>query len=502
MAACRTIGVVGSGAMGSGIAQSALAAGLDVILFDLDQTALQGAGAAIVDRLAQMAAKGRVPQHIADSATRRLTLATSIEDFAPADIVIEAIVERLDAKKALLQSLESVVRADTILATNTSSLSVAAITAQCSDRTRACGLHFFNPVPLMKLVEVIATPDTAPDVIERATAFASALGKTPVTVRDMPGFLVNLAGRAYTTEALHILWEGVADVATIDRVLRDGAGFRMGPFELMDLTGIDVNFPATTAIYSGFQNDPRLKTTPLHEAMFRAGHFGRKTGRGFYDYSAVAEDAGAPIPPASPSEPFGAVVAQDAPGFARLRADAALFDDDNGPLLIAPIGEDATTVCHHLNLPPARTVAIDFTAMDRRHLTLMSAVEGSSSIKQVAEWLRGHGFTVEIIGDSPGFVLQRVIAMIANLSADIAQAGIATPDDIDMAMKLAQNYPRGPIEWIGHLGASTIHRIMTELQAISGSDRYRPSLWLRRRALMEQMADRRGDPELYATDRA
>ncbi len=492
MTAFITIGVVGSGAMGVGIAQSALMAGLRVILFDSERPALEAAAQSLMQRLSRLVEKGALADGFAELASESMRLADSLDDFAGAEVVVEAIVERLDAKRTLFGALEAIVSQDTILATNTSSIPVASIAAACRDRSRVCGLHFFNPVPLMKLVEVVVTSDTAPRIAERAADLARMLGKTPVFVKDTPGFLVNLAGRAFTTEALHILWEGVSDCATIDRIMRDGAGFRMGPFELMDLTGIDVNFPATNVIFQGFQNDPRLKTTAAHEALFHAGRLGRKTGRGFYDYDKI--EPAHVVEPATLSTPelFAARVYDEAPGFDLLRAEAGLIGGDGEAVLIAPIGEDATTSCHRLGLDPTRTVAVDFTAVERRHLTLMSAPCENSQIEPVARWLRGQDFTVEVIADSPGFVLQRIIAMIANLGAEIAQVGIGAPADIDLAMKLAQNYPKGPIEWIGYLGAAKVLTILTALQAITGSDRYRPSLWLRRRALLEELNAQRG----------
>jgi 3-hydroxybutyryl-CoA dehydrogenase len=499
MSIFKTIGVVGSGAMGAGIVQSALAAGLRVIVFDIERPALEAAAEAVMQRLSRLVEKGALSAERLGSARKRLTLANSIEDFVGAEIVVEAIVERLDAKQALFGALEAVVSDDAILATNTSSIPVASIAAACRVKSRVCGLHFFNPVPLMKLVEVIATPDTAPGTAERAAELARALGKTPVTVKDTPGFLVNLAGRAFTTEALHILWEGVADCATIDRIMRDGASFRMGPFELMDLTGIDVNFPATSVIFQGFQNDPRLKTTPGHEALFRAGRLGRKTGRGFYEYEAVAAAPAAESGQPNKAETLSAHVYGEAPGFELLRAEAGLVDGAGGAILIAPIGEDATTACHRLGIDPARTVAVDFTALERRHLTLMSPPCENAQIEPVARWLRSRGFIVETIGDSPGFVLQRIIAMVGNLGAEIAQVGIGAPADIDLAMKLAQNYPKGPIEWIDHLGASKVLTILTALQAITGSDRYRPSLWLRRRALLQALSGQFPDAGHFIT---
>src|SRR6185312_1071344 len=274
-----TIGVIGAGAMGAGIAQAALTAGLGVILHDANEAALIRARGEVQARLARLAEKGQITAEAAADAGRRLTLAERLEALAPAQIVIEAIIEQLEPKQRLFAALEDIVPASTVLATNTSSLPVAAIARVCRHRERVCGLHFFNPVPLMRLVEVIRAADTSEATIQRALALAQRLGKTPVRVEDVPGFLVNLLGRAYLTEALHIEHEGVAPVATIDRIMREAAGFRMGPFELMDLTGIDVNFPATRVVYEGFQHDPRLKTTVLHESLFMAGQLGRKTGR-------------------------------------------------------------------------------------------------------------------------------------------------------------------------------------------------------------------------------
>ncbi|MEZ5735514.1 MAG: 3-hydroxyacyl-CoA dehydrogenase [Novosphingobium sp.] len=477
MSGARTLGVVGAGPMGAGIAQVGLTAGLDVILYDLSGDALDKTAGEIEKRIARMVEKGQLPQGAVEDAKSRLTLAGDLAQFAPADFVVEAIIERLEPKQELFAALEAIVADDVTLATNTSSLSVAAIAKKCAHKERVCGLHFFNPVPLMKLVEVIVAPLTSQETAERATAVTELLGKVPVTVKDGPGFLVNLQGRAYTTEGLAIVQEGVADPATVDRIMRDGAGFRMGPFDLLDLTGIDVNYPVTTFIYEGYQHDPRLKTTTLHALMADAGLYGRKTGRGFYDHS-----EGAVPPPAS--EPSGRVLR---PRLAESSSEwAALGDVETGEdvNLVAPVGEDCSTACHRLGLDPRNTVAIDFTAADRKHLTVMAAPGGGHKAQEVADWLRGLGFVVEVIKDSPGFVLQRILAMVANLACELAQIGVGTPEDIDTAMKLAQNYPLGPLEWAEKLGVEKTYRIMCALQEITGSDRYRPSLWLRRRALL------------------
>jgi 3-hydroxybutyryl-CoA dehydrogenase len=478
------IGVVGAGAMGAGIAQIGLTAGLRVKLFDANPAALEKARGEILSRISRLVEKKALPAESVETCGARLVLAAALDELADAQVVIEAIIERLDAKQALFKALEAVVARDAVLATNTSSLSVAAIALGCAHRDRVCGLHFFNPVPLMRLVEVIAAPATSAATVEIATDLSRRIGKTPVKVKDGPGFLVNLAGRAYATEALHIVQEGVTDPATVDRIMREACGFRMGPFELMDLTGIDVNFQATSHIYQGYQHDTRLKTTSLHELMSNAGLYGRKTKRGFFDYSGEKSPAILADDPVAVPAVFAASVAEPAPGFDELRRACGLVEGSD-TVLAAPCGEDAASVAARLAIDPARLVALDLVALDRRHVTLAAPLGGSASrLGRVASWLRGHGLTVEVVKDSPGFVAQRILAMVANLGCELAQTGIGTPEDIDLALKLAQNYPRGPLEWAEHLGPKTVHETLLAIQAITGSDRYRPSLWLRRRALL------------------
>ena len=482
MSQIRIMGVVGAGPMGAGIAQVGLTSGLEVILYDLSAPALEKARKDVLGRIARMVEKGQLPAGSVEDADGRFKLASDIADFAPAELVVEAIIERLEPKQALFAQLEAVVAETAILASNTSSLSVAAIAAKCANKARVCGLHFFNPVPLMKLVEVVVAPATSAEVADAATAFSLQIGKVPVTVKDGPGFLVNLQGRAYTLEGLAVVQEGVADAATVDRIMRDAAGFRMGPFELMDLTGIDVNFAATTFIYEGYQHDPRLKTTTLHELMFNAGRFGRKTGQGYHDYTPGVELPARPGVSANPPQ-LKVKLAGDSAHWTAFSALIGLKTGDD-VTLVAPIGEDCTSACQRLGLDPKRTVAIDFTAFDRKHLTVMSAPGGGEAAARVADWLRGHDLAVEVIQDSPGFVLQRILAMVANLGCELAQIGVGSPADIDTAMKLAQNYPAGPLEWAERLGVANTYAIMDQLQQITGSDRYRPSLWLRRRALL------------------
>ncbi|HLY58387.1 MAG TPA: 3-hydroxyacyl-CoA dehydrogenase [Stellaceae bacterium] len=479
-----TLGVVGAGIMGAGIAQTAVAAGYRVILSDTRPEALAAAREGIRGRLARLVEKGQLAAEIVEALDARLSTSEDLASLRPAGVVIEAIVEDLGAKRALFAALEAIVDDETILATNTSSLAVAAIARDCRRRDRVCGLHFFNPVPVMRLVEVIGAPATAPATLERATETVVRFGKTPVRVKDSPGFLVNLCGRAYTTEALHIVQEGAATVEQVDTVMRDGWGFRMGPFELLDLTGIDVNFPVTSHIWHGFQDDPRLKTTPLHESMFDAGLFGRKVGIGFHSYG--GSPAKAPEPPAA-GEPVELRAFVPEPGAASNLRGLRLSEQDDGdsPILLFPDGEDATTAACRLGIDAARAVAVDLSCRARGIVTVMKPPgTRRDGIAAVSAWLASQSLRVVEIQDSPGFIAPRLLAMIANLGCEVAQIGLATPDDIDLAVRLGLNYPQGPLELAELLGPTAVMRVLTGIAAVTGSDRYRPSLWLRRRAML------------------
>ena len=410
------LAVVGSGAMGAGIAQIAITVGFKTILFDLNQEALKKASKDIEGRLRRLVEKGRMKNEEVDKAMANLLLAPDLKSCASAEIVIEAIIENLEVKQKLFAELESILAGDAVIASNTSSLSIAAIASPCKSRQRICGMHFFNPVPLMRLVEIIRAPATNDETAAIATDVGKRLGKTTVAAPDAPGFLVNLGGRAYTTEALQIVQEGVADVVMVDHIMRDGIGFRMGPFELMDLTGIDVNFPATRYMYEGYQHDPRLKTTTLHESLFNAGMFGRKAGAGYHSYTDGTQQPVKPATTAPGGDPqkLQALVAEPHAGFETLAKDHGLTSGNAGPILVSPQGEDAATAAVRLAVDPSRVVAVDFTAMDNKFITLMKPLGAPDThIKQVETWQKSQGFTVATVKDSPGFVAPRMLAMIA-----------------------------------------------------------------------------------------
>lgn len=486
------VAVIGAGAMGQGIAQVSVMGGMRVVLFDKREGGAEAARETICGRLDRLVEKGRQTAEEAEAQKRLLQAAASLDDIAPADTVVEAVFEDLDVKHQVFKEIEAVVRPDCIVASNTSSIPISSIARVCEHRSRVAGLHFFNPVPLMRLVEVIVASETEDRVVAHLTALGKRMGRTPVTVKDATGFLVNLGGRAYTTEGLRMAHEGVATPAQIDAILRDGCAFRMGPFELMDLTGVDVNFPVSLIVYDGYMQDPRIKTSPYHKALFDAGRYGRKTGRGNFDY----DDKGNMIDPPSPDHETDAEPADQvtlAEPDERLAAfcqevglTLAADDAPDRPILAAPFGEDCTHVAVRTGADFRRLVAVDLSYDWSKRVTVMTAPGADLSVRdRVAARIAAAGPKVTAIADSPGFVAQRMRAMVGNLGCYIAEVGLAEPADIDLGLKLGLNYPLGPLEIVDTLGPRTTLAIMEHLQAITGEDRYRPSLWLKRRALLD-----------------
>jgi len=278
------VGIVGTGAMGRGIAQIAAQAGIRVLLFDLAPGAAAAARETIAATLSGLAAKGKLAAADAEAAAARIEPVASLEAFAPCHVVVEAIVEKVEVKRELFRQLEAIAGPECLLASNTSSLSVTDIAAACRRPDRVAGFHFFNPVPLMKVVEVVDALLTAPWAVEALAALARRMGHVPVRAKDTPGFIVNHAGRGYVTEALRLLGENVAEFHVIDAILRDAGGFRMGPFELLDLIGLDVNLAVTQSVYDAFFQDPKYRPHPIQQRMVQSGRLGRKSGRGFYEY--------------------------------------------------------------------------------------------------------------------------------------------------------------------------------------------------------------------------
>lgn len=490
-----TLGIVGTGAMGRGIAQLAAQAGIDVMLFDVKEGAVEEAKTFINGLWQRSADKQRITQEQVDTYSERLIKAEELSALAPCDIVVEAIVEKLEAKQGLFSDLEAIVSQQAVLATNTSSLSVTAIAAACRHPERVIGFHFFNPVPLMKIVEVIPGLRTANEVTQRVNALGDAMGHFTAQATDTPGFLVNHAGRAFGTEALRILGEKVADPATIDRIMVDQGGFRMGPFTLLDLTGLDVSHAVMESIYQQYYEEARFRPSPLTRQRLAAGLLGRKTGEGFYRYIEGRQQM--------PEEPAITQVApcpvwvsrEDAEGADALTAlvkaagwplETGAMPTDQALCLLTPFGEDTTTCALRQKLDAKQCVAIDMLAgLEKRRSLMATPLTHSSFITAACSLLHHDGTPVSRLEDSNGFVLQRIIASIVNVGADIAQQGVAAPATIDRAVELGLGYPFGPLRMGDHYGTKRVMTILDNLLEATGDPRYRPSPWLRRRAALD-----------------
>ena len=489
----NNVGVAGAGAMGRGIAQIAAQAGSTVRLYDTQPEAVRRALDDVHGQWDKLQAKGRMDAETVAGCKQRLVAAGSLQDLRDCDLVVEAIVERLDVKKALFAELEAIVGAAAVLATNTSSLSVTAIAAGLKHPGRFAGYHFFNPVPLMKVVEVIAGLKTDPAVCEGLAAYAQQMGHTPVQAQDTPGFIVNHAGRAYGTEALRIVSEGVADFATIDRILRDQVGFKLGPFELMDLTALDVSHPVMESIYRQYYDEPRYRPSVITAQRLAGGVVGRKVGEGFYRYAdgkaQVAPEPAVPVVDEMPPFWVSTRAARRAELYQLLKELGAKIEtgqsaSPNALCLVAPLGFDVTTVAVVERLDPARTIGIDMlvedAAVKRRVLATNPASRDDMRDAAHALFARD-GKAVSVIRDSAGFVTQRVVAAVVNIASDICQQRICSPKDLETAVTLGLGYPMGPLAMGNRWGPANVLEVLFNMQTVYGDPRYRPSPWLRRR---------------------
>lgn len=487
------VGVLGAGAMGRGIAQVAAGGGMRVLLMDAKPGLAAEARGFIGKMFDRAAEKGQMSAADAAAALGRVEVVESIEAFAAAHLVVEAIIENLAIKQQTFAELEKVVSPECILATNTSSLSVTTISAKLATASRFAGFHFFNPVPLMKLVEVIDGVQTQPWVGDALMAIGRRMTREPVRCVDVPGFIVNQVGRGFTIESAHVLQESLAGIVDIDRVMRDVGGFRMGPFELMELTGLDVTHPASEAIYQQFYDEPRYRPVMLMRARCEAGVLGRKSRRGFYDYDAEMKPvvpAEAPAPDARPASVW--VSRAEPQGHEAL---VALLDSLGAPIergeqpsadaliLVTPYGTDATHSAVEQGLDPTRTVAVDtLFPMDRRRTIMGTPVTAPEMLAAAHGLLASDGRPVTVMRDSPGFIAQRVVAMICNIGCSIAQMKTASPADIDKAVTLGLNYPNGPLRFGDVVGARRIHAVLENMYRLLGDPRYRPNIWMTRRA--------------------
>lgn len=487
----RRIGVVGAGTMGRGIIQLFAQAGHEVYCFDAWDGAVDKAMDFINGLIERGVAKGRQSRVQADELLGRIRPCEQLAELADCDLVIEAIIEEISAKRNLFAQLEEVLPSDAIIASNTSSLVVADIAAGCAHPERVAGLHFFNPVPLMKVAEIIAAVRTADDTVAALKAVIDGAGHRAVIAADQPGFLVNHAGRGLYTEGLRLIEDQCASVQDVDTLMREAAGFKMGPFELLDLTGLDVSGKVMESIYEQFQQEPRFRPSSLVAPRIAAGLYGRKSGEGWYRYeNNIRQDAPRAAVPALAAgiKTWIDPVADDYDALAGLAhlAGAKLCEsaEDAELILIQPWGWDVSTYCSENELNARCTVAIDPLPGLEKHRTLMISPITSNDARNAAQAILAQGGDVTIINDSPGFVLQRILATIVNIAANIAQRGIASVEDIEDSVRIGLGYPAGPLSIGENIGGDRILAILDAMQAQTGDMRYRPSLWLTRRVTL------------------
>jgi 3-hydroxybutyryl-CoA dehydrogenase len=451
----RTLGVVGAGTMGAGIAQLGCAARMRTIMHDPVPEALERGAERARAGLAKWAEKGRA----GEDAAGLLTTVGSLEELRGCELVIEAAPERIELKRELFGELSRLCGEDAVLATNTSSIPVTALAAAAERPENVVGMHFFNPPPLMKLLEVIRGDQTGEQALEVARAAGEAMGKRVILAADGPGFLVNRCGRPFAAEALRLVQERIAPPEQVDRICRLGGGYRMGPFELMDLVGIDVGFEVAKSFTELSFGEPRWKPSPLQARMVAAGRLGRKTGRGWYEYSG---DRHRPDDPelAEPKVPA-----------AELRERAA---------------SEGFVSCAAASLAAQDPGAVGFVVLEGSRLVELTHL-GSSPPAGAEDFFRGLGYHVEWVGDAPGLVLGRIVCQLVNEACFAIGESVGSADDVDAGLELGLNHPRGPIAWGELIGFDRVLATIGGLYEERREERYRAAPLLRRAAAVGEV---------------
>lgn len=494
------VGVIGAGAMGAGIAQVAAQAGHPVKLYDNREGAASSAIDAMAKQLAKLVERQKFTTEQVQQILSRLEVVSSLNDLADAGLVVEAIVENVDVKKAIFDTLESVCATDCIIASNTSSISITRLAAGMQHPERMIGMHFFNPAPIMKLVEVVSGLATDSTVAACIYETASNWGKKPVHAASTPGFIVNRVARPFYAESFRLCQEQVADCATLDALIKSAGGFRMGAFELTDMIGHDVNYAVTCSVFDAYYGDFRFQPSLIQKDLVDAGFLGRKTGQGFYSYQEGVEKPKAQFSPASsaPATPIKCQVSKDighltglverlaqagiqvaqesslAPGYLKV-GDAWLALTDGRMACERAIDEQLSDLV-------LVDLALDYLAVE--HIALSrSASTSDKSFEDVVTCFDLAGIKISEVEDSPALVLMRTVAMLANEAADAVLQGVATSEGVDTAMCFGLNYPKGPLAWADSIGVAKVNAVLHQLQLSYGEDRYRPSLLMRRTAM-------------------
>lgn len=484
--------VVGAGTMGAGIAQLLAEAGAEVQLLDITSDALERALEQIDADLRQGVQRGRRTEQESRGIRARLTTTERTDELSEAQLIIEAVPEQLEMKRQTLSRIAAHCPATTLLATNTSSLLVSEIAAGIPAPERVLGLHFFNPAPRMRLVEVVAGVETSPETMNRGVQAVEAMGKQPVRVRDGIGFLVNRCARPFYGEALKLVQEGIATVEQVDRICRLGGGFRLGPFELIDLIGVDVNLSIARSFYDQSFGEPRWRPNPIQTRLVAAGHLGRKSGQGFYDYRTGVQSAADEDPPASGGGDGRTVIITGTGPIADLVRTSAtraqfevLAETSATPWLTVDAslrsGEPAcdgprVTLCVEASLRRrGPSDAAGFHALPGAQLVELTRTADSDprATQRAEEFFACLGFHVEMVGDAPGLVLGRIVVQLINEAAFAVTEGVATAEDIDLGMTQGLNHPHGPRQWLDLIGESYVTTLIDALYAERHEERYR-----------------------------
>ncbi|MGO2235068.1 MAG: 3-hydroxyacyl-CoA dehydrogenase PaaH [Marinomonas sp.] len=497
------IGVIGAGAMGAGIAQVAAQAGHQVKLYDNREGVAQSSIDSMAKQLAKLVERNKFTAEQVQQILARLSVANSLDDFSDTGLVVEAIVENIDVKKSIFDALETICSANCILASNTSSISITRLAAGMKHPERMVGMHFFNPAPIMKLVEVVSGLATDSDVATCVYETALNWGKKPVYAASTPGFIVNRVARPFYAESFRLRQEQVADCATLDALLKGAGGFRMGAFELTDMIGHDVNYAVTCSVFDAYYGDFRFQPSLIQKDLVDAGFLGRKSGQGFYSYKEGADKPQAQCVEVSPLDDGAVIKCEVSKDIGYLkglvdrlsRAGVQVTEVSDLAKGYLKIGDtfvaltDGRMACERAKDEALNDLVLVDLALDYQsatHIALShSASTSEEAFNDVVQCLDLLGIKVSEVVDSPALVVMRTVAMLANEAADAVLQGVATAEGVDTAMCFGVNYPQGPLAWADSIGVADVETVLSNLQQSYGEDRYRPSLLIRRIAMLE-----------------